>query len=98
MHYLLLAISSLAAPLQRPSRWRRRCNPATTIPFAVPVEAGDVDSTIYNTLGQSVRQVWNGPPANESRGKPRKSRGSPRKVVESLALTARWCLIESPVL
>ena len=36
-------------------------NPATTIPFAVPAEAGDVDLTIYNTLGQSVRQVWNGP-------------------------------------
>ena len=36
-------------------------NPATTIPFVVPAEAGDVDLTIYNTLGQSVRQVWNGP-------------------------------------
>ena len=36
-------------------------NPATTIPFAVPAEAGDVDLTIYNVLGQSVRQVWNGP-------------------------------------
>ena len=36
-------------------------NPATTIPFAVPAEAGDVDLTIYNVLGQPVRQVWNGP-------------------------------------
>ena len=36
-------------------------NPATTIPFAVPVEAGNVDLTIYNVLGQPVRQVWNGP-------------------------------------
>ena len=36
-------------------------NPATTIPFAVPVEAGNVDLTIYNVLGQPVRQVWAGP-------------------------------------
>ena len=36
-------------------------NPATTIPFVVSAEAGDVDLTIYNTLGQSVRRVWNGP-------------------------------------
>ncbi len=36
-------------------------NPGTTIPFAVPAEAGDVDLTIYNVLGQPVRQVWNGP-------------------------------------
>ena len=36
-------------------------NPGTTIPLAVPAEAGDVDLTIYNTLGQSVRRVWNGP-------------------------------------
>ena len=36
-------------------------NPATIIPFAVPVEAGDVDLTIYNVLGQPVRHVWNGP-------------------------------------
>ena len=36
-------------------------NPATTIPFAVPAEAGAVDLTIYNVLGQPVRQVWNGP-------------------------------------
>ena len=35
-------------------------NPATTIPLAVPAEAGDVDLTIYNVLGQPVRQVWNG--------------------------------------
>ena len=36
-------------------------NPATTIPLAVPAEAGDVDLTIYNVLGQPVRQVWTGP-------------------------------------
>ena len=36
-------------------------NPATTIPVVVPAEAGDVDLTIYNTLGQSVRHVWTGP-------------------------------------
>ena len=36
-------------------------NPATTIPLAVPAEAGDVDLTIYNVLGQPVREVWNGP-------------------------------------
>ena len=36
-------------------------NPATTIPLAVPTEAGDVDLTIYNVLGQPVRQVWAGP-------------------------------------
>ena len=36
-------------------------NPATTIPLAVPAGAGDVDLTIYNVLGQPVRQVWNGP-------------------------------------
>ena len=36
-------------------------NPATTIPLVVPAEAEDVDLTIYNLLGQSVRQVWNGP-------------------------------------
>ena len=36
-------------------------NPATTIPLTVPAGAGDVDVTIYNVLGQPVRQVWNGP-------------------------------------
>ena len=36
-------------------------NPGTTIPLAVPTEAGDVDLTIYNVLGQPVRQVWTGP-------------------------------------
>ena len=34
-------------------------NPATIIP--VSVAAGAVDLTIYNVLGQPVRQVWNGP-------------------------------------
>ena len=36
-------------------------NPGTTIPLAVPAEAGDVDLAIYNVLGQPVRQVWAGP-------------------------------------
>ncbi len=36
-------------------------NPATTIPFTVSAGAGDVDLTIYNTLGQPVRQLWAGP-------------------------------------
>ena len=35
-------------------------NPATIIPFAVPAEAGEVDLTIYNVLGQPVRHLWNG--------------------------------------
>ena len=35
-------------------------NPATTIPFTVPVGAGDVELAIYNVLGQPVRQVWTG--------------------------------------
>ena len=36
-------------------------NPATTIPVSVITGADDVDVTIYNVLGQPVRQVWNGP-------------------------------------
>ena len=36
-------------------------NPATTIPLAVPDGARNVDLTIYNVLGQPLRQVWNGP-------------------------------------
>ena len=36
-------------------------NPATIIPVSVAAEAGDVDLTIYNVLGQPVRQMWNGP-------------------------------------
>ena len=36
-------------------------NPATTIPVSVDTGADDVDLTIYNVLGQPVRQVWNGP-------------------------------------
>ena len=36
-------------------------NPATTIPLTVPTGAEDVDVSIYNVLGQPVRQVWNGP-------------------------------------
>ena len=35
-------------------------NPATTIPVTVSAEAGDVDLTIYNVLGQPMRQVWAG--------------------------------------
>ena len=43
-------------------------NPATTIPLAVPAGAKDVDLTIYNVLGQPLRQVWTGPlPAGEHR-------------------------------
>ena len=41
-------------------------NPATTIPLAVPAGAKNVDLTIYNVLGQPMRQVWTGPlPAGE---------------------------------
>ena len=41
-------------------------NPTTTIPLAVPAGAKDVDLTIYNVLGQPMRQVWTGPlPAGE---------------------------------
>ena len=41
-------------------------NPATTIPLAVPDGASNVDLTIYNVLGQPLRQVWTGPlPAGE---------------------------------
>ena len=41
-------------------------NPATTIPLAVPTGAKNVNLTIYNVLGQPLRQVWNGPlPAGE---------------------------------
>ena len=41
-------------------------NPTTTIPLAVPAGAKNVDLTIYNILGQPMRQVWTGPlPAGE---------------------------------
>ena len=41
-------------------------NPATTIPLVVPVGAKNVTLTIYNVLGQPLRQVWTGPlPAGE---------------------------------
>ena len=41
-------------------------NPATTIPLAVPAGAKNVTLTIYNVLGQPMRQVWTGPlPAGE---------------------------------
>ena len=41
-------------------------NPATTIPLAVPDGAKNVDLTIYNVLGQPMRQIWTGPlPAGE---------------------------------
>ena len=36
-------------------------NPATTIPLVVPTGAKNVDLTIYNILGQPLRQVWTGP-------------------------------------
>ena len=41
-------------------------NPATTIPLVVPAGASNVDLTIYNVLGQPMRQVWTGSlPAGE---------------------------------
>ena len=41
-------------------------NPATTIPLVVPDGTRNVDLTIYNVLGQPMRQVWTGPlPAGE---------------------------------
>ena len=41
-------------------------NPVTTIPLAVPAGARNVDLTIYNVLGQPMRQVWTGSlPAGE---------------------------------
>ena len=41
-------------------------NPATTIPLAVPTGAKNVTLTIYNVLGQPLRQLWKGPlPAGE---------------------------------
>ena len=36
-------------------------NPVTTIPLAVPAGAKNVNLTIYNVLGQPMRQVWTGP-------------------------------------
>ena len=36
-------------------------NPTTTILLAVPAGARNVELTIYNMLGQPMRQVWNGP-------------------------------------
>ena len=36
-------------------------NPATIIPVSVATGADNVAVTIYNVLGQPVRQVWNGP-------------------------------------
>ena len=43
-------------------------NPATTIPLVVPVGAKNVTLTVYNILGQPMRQVWTGPlPAGEHR-------------------------------
>ena len=41
-------------------------NPATTIPLVVPAGTRNVNLTIYNVLGQPMRQVWTGPlPAGE---------------------------------
>ena len=43
-------------------------NPVTTIPLAVPAGVRNVDLTIYNVLGQPIRQVWTGPlPAGKHR-------------------------------
>ena len=36
-------------------------NPATTIPLVVPAGTRNVNLTIYNVLGQPMRQVWTGP-------------------------------------
>ena len=36
-------------------------NPTTTIPLAVPAGSKNVTLTIYNVLGQPMRQVWTGP-------------------------------------
>ena len=36
-------------------------NPATTIPLVVPAGAKNVTLTIYNVLGQPMRQLWTGP-------------------------------------
>ena len=36
-------------------------NPTTIIPLVVPDGAKNVDLTIYNVLGQPMRQVWTGP-------------------------------------
>ncbi len=35
-------------------------NPVTTIPLALPADAGEIALTIYNVLGQPVRHVWAG--------------------------------------
>ena len=47
-------------PLSLGANYPNPFNPATTIPVSVAAGAGDVDLTIYNVLGQPVRQVWNG--------------------------------------
>ena len=64
----VLAATAIAAETTTPpsaftlgANYPNPFNPATTIPLAVPAEAGDVDVTIYNVLGQPVRQVWTGP-------------------------------------
>ena len=61
------AVMPTRRPRQRPFRWGpttpTRFNPATTIPLAVPAGARNVDLTIYNVLGQPLRQVWTGPAA-----------------------------------
>ena len=36
-------------------------NPGTTIPLTVAEGVGGVNVTIYNLLGQPVREIWNGP-------------------------------------
>ena len=57
-------------------------NPATTIPLAVPVGAKNVTLTIYNVLGQPMRQVWTwsagGWRARADLGWPRRA-GTPRR-------------------
>ena len=68
-------------------------NPTTTIPLTVPAGAKNVDLTIYNVLGQPLRQVWTGPlprwraPANL--GWPRRA-GSTRRHRGLCVSLAGW--------
>ena len=63
----VLAATAIAAETTTPTafalgaNYPNPFNPATTIPVSVAAGAGEVDLTIYNVLGQPVRQVWNGP-------------------------------------
>ena len=68
-------------------------NPATTIPLAVPDGAKNVDLTIYNVLGQPMRQVWTGPlPAGEHRltWDGRDAQGRNPSPLGSMCIGCRW--------